>query len=84
MAYVYECSVCKRGEADGITRDDLVVKKVLFLTMGAGANTIASRVTGWLCEPCLFADEDWNREPHQRQRKPAKKSQEVGVNAAEE
>lgn len=59
----YRCTKCGRGEEAGITRDDLVVKKVLFTTMGMGPHTVRSRVTDWLCPQCLVQDEIWNRYP---------------------
>ena len=55
----YSCTAC--GEAVG--RKQLTVKKATFLEMGTGARTIRSRVVGWLCDPCLKKDADWNREP---------------------
>lgn len=57
----YVCSRCGRGEDDGIGRDKLAVKKVMFVTMGAGSKTIKSRVTEWLCPRCIVSDPDWNR-----------------------
>ena len=59
---IYKCSVCERGESDGITRELLVVKKVTFQEMGSGARMIRSRVVAWLCPTCRDSDIDWNRE----------------------
>jgi hypothetical protein len=55
---LYACTRC--GEPK--TRDQLMVKKAVFLTMGEGGRTIRSRVTDWLCGRCASADPDWNRE----------------------
>lgn len=56
----YICNACGKPTR----RDDLVVKKVLFTSMGQGANTIKGRVVAWLCEPCTSKDPDWNRPPN--------------------
>jgi hypothetical protein len=56
----YRCTGCQAKTK----RDDLTVKKSVFLEMGAGGKTIRSRVTGWLCPSCVVIDEDWNRERH--------------------
>jgi len=54
----YACTRC----GNSVGRELLVVKKAVFLEMGEGGRTYRSRVTGWLCPPCVAADEDWNRE----------------------
>lgn len=56
----YKCSNLECGKPT--TRDDLTVRKVTFLEMGAGGKTIRSRVSGWLCPSCVVKDDDWNRE----------------------
>jgi len=56
----YVCNGC----GSLTSREDLIVKKVLFTGMGQGANTIKGRVVSWLCERCVFKDTDWNREPN--------------------
>lgn len=53
----YVCNECGKLTP----RQDLVVKKVLFTGMGAGASTIRARVTKWLCDSCTLKDSDWNR-----------------------
>ena len=52
----YGCTRC--GAAT--SREELTVKKSVFLEMGTGARTWRSRVTGWLCPTCVRADPDWN------------------------
>lgn len=55
----YKCTKCGK-----ITlRDILVVKSVVFKNMGAGANTLKSTTTEWLCDECLELDEDYQRPP---------------------
>ena len=48
----YVCSKCGKPKR----RDQLTVKKCVFLEMGAGARTKRSRVLAWLCDECLTAD----------------------------
>lgn len=55
---VYGCTRCGRHK----DRDQLVVKKALFVGMGEGSATIRSRVTAWLCPECLEEDSDFQRE----------------------
>lgn len=57
----YRCSRCGRGEPEGVNRDVLVVKKVMFVGMGEGSRTLRSRVTDWLCPDCVVIDDDWRR-----------------------
>ena len=52
----YLCSKCGSIQH----RDMLTVKKVLFTGMGEGAEITRSRVTEWLCVPCVKKDVDWN------------------------
>lgn len=54
----YVCTKCGKSEQ----RSLLTVKKAVFLEMGEGGATVRSRVTDWLCPPCVAKDEDWNRE----------------------
>jgi hypothetical protein len=54
----YACTRCGQIKS----RDQLMVKKAVFLTMGEGGRTIRSRVTDWLCGRCAAGDDDWNRE----------------------
>jgi hypothetical protein len=68
VQYDYSCTRCRKA----VDRDDLVVKKVTFLSMGLGGNTIQSRVIDWLCPPCLTEDAQWNL-PAFKQRVKAKK-----------
>lgn len=58
--YDYSCSNCGQQTA----RDRLIVKKVVFLEMGAGGRTVRGRVAAWLCPDCIALDEDYNRQPH--------------------
>lgn len=55
------CNRCRRVTP----RHLLVVKKVLFTGMGAGAKTHRARVTDWLCPDCTKEDPDFNRETYQ-------------------
>ena len=48
----YACSKCGLPKK----RDELTVKKCVFLEMGAGARTKRSRVLEWLCDGCLGVD----------------------------
>lgn len=52
----YGCTNCGASTP----RDDLTVKKSVFLEMGAGARTWRSRVVAWLCPDCVRADPEWN------------------------
>lgn len=54
----YVCTRC----AKPTDRDNLVVKKAVFLEMGEGARTERSRVVDWLCPLCKNEDADYNRE----------------------
>lgn len=54
----YACTQCRRPN----NREDLTVKKAVFLEMGEGARTVRSRVIAWLCKYCLEKDEDFLRE----------------------
>ena len=60
----YKCTKCGAQS----TRELLTVKKVLFLEMGVGARTLRSRVIGWLCPPCVAADEQYNAESYEHQK----------------
>ena len=59
----YKCTRCNRETP----RDELTVKKSVFLEMGERARTLRSRVVGWLCPPCIVDDSDWQRPPHRTQ-----------------
>lgn len=59
MISEYVCTQC----GNPTKRDDLTVKRVQFVELGAGAKTKRSRVTHWLCVTCLAEDFDWNRDP---------------------
>lgn len=54
----YACTRCRRP----YPREELTVKKAVFLEMGEGARTIRSRVVAWLCHYCLEKDVDFQRE----------------------
>jgi hypothetical protein len=53
----YICTGCKTPTQ----RELLMVKKAVFLEMGAGGRTFKSRVVGWLCPNCVRIDTDWNQ-----------------------
>lgn len=48
----YACSHCGKTKK----REELTVKKCVFLEMGAGARTKRARVLAWLCGECLHTD----------------------------
>ncbi|MEU4066703.1 hypothetical protein AB0F25_30695 [Streptomyces wedmorensis] len=52
----YKCTEC--GEVQ--PREDLIAKKVSFVTLGSKGTTIKSRTPHWLCFKCLKGDKDWN------------------------
>lgn len=54
----YGCTRCQKVK----DRNQLIVKKALFVEMGEGSSTVRSRVTDWLCPDCLHKDTDFNRE----------------------
>lgn len=54
----YRCTKC--GIHCG--RQNLTVKKAVFLEMGEGARTVRSRVMDWLCLGCLKEDPEFNKE----------------------
>lgn len=56
----YTCTneECRKPTA----REDLTVKKVVFLEMGVGGATKRSRVVGWLCPSCTVKDDAWTME----------------------
>ena len=60
---IYRCTRCRKGPNEGLKREQLTVKKVVFSQMGSGARVIRSRVSEWLCPDCIGQDKDWNREP---------------------
>ncbi|HEY6021731.1 MAG TPA: hypothetical protein VIY48_18235 [Candidatus Paceibacterota bacterium] len=65
----YKCTSCGQPQS----RSDLIVKKVVFLEMGAGGRTIKSRVIHWLCRVCKSRDVDWNREAFEQPGTPAER-----------
>lgn len=56
----YVCNGCGKPTR----RSLLVVKKVLFTSMGEGSRTLRARVVGWYCPDCTKKDVDWNRPPN--------------------
>lgn len=60
MGVGYKCSGCN----EDCERSLLSVKKVMFTAMGAGAQTLRSRVVGHFCPRCVAQDPDYNREPY--------------------
>lgn len=57
---VYKCSVCDHVRP----RDELIVKRAVFLEMGRNAKQLKSRVVAWVCKSCIEDDEDWNAEKY--------------------
>ncbi len=60
----YDCTRC--GKKDGATvteqRANLTAKKVMFVTVGEGPQTLKARIVAWLCNECRDADSDWQLE----------------------
>ena len=56
----YRCTRCRKR----FKREQLTVKRAVFMQMGEGAKTLRSRVTAWLCEKCLHVDLDYPRETY--------------------
>lgn len=54
------CSKCSAS----IDREELVVKRAMFVEFGTGGKTIRSRVVAWLCPACLKKDTDWARDAY--------------------
>lgn len=54
----YRCSVCGQETL----KELLVVKAVVFKTMGSGPRLIRSRTKAWICDVCLPKDSDYNSE----------------------
>jgi DNA-directed RNA polymerase subunit RPC12/RpoP len=54
----YRCSRCGLPTE----RDLLIVKAIVFKTMGAGPKIIKSRNKDWLCDECIVDDPDFNSE----------------------
>lgn len=57
----WPCSVC--GD-DTRPKDQMVAKRVVFTTLGAGYDTLRSRTTEYLCPPCRDRDPIWNSPAH--------------------
>jgi rubrerythrin len=55
---VYECTVCNTVTH----RDDLIVKRAVYKTMGEEGRTLKSRTVAWICPVCIEGDPEWNRE----------------------
>ena len=66
MNQEYDCTSCGRTTA----RDDLMVKRAQFMTMGSGASNVRTRVVAWLCPPCLEKDPQWNLPERHKPKKP--------------
>lgn len=58
--FEYLCTKCGKPTP----RDQLYVKKVIYLEMGKEAESLRSRTQDWLCESCLRKDEPWNIPSH--------------------
>lgn len=56
----YRCSSCQQVKP----RDELVVKRVQYVTMGKSPKVLRSRVVGWLCQHCVEQQAEWNRPIH--------------------
>lgn len=54
----YRCTRCKTATK----REELTVKRAVFLTMGEKPKTLRSRVVEWLCKTCLVSDPAWQAE----------------------
>lgn len=54
------CSEC----GNKYPRSLLVVKRVVFDTMGVKYKRLKSRTVAWLCPTCLSADSAWNQKKH--------------------
>lgn len=52
----YKCSNCGKPEK----KELLVVKKVMFQTIGIKPTTLRSRNVEWLCPVCVIKDPAWN------------------------
>jgi len=53
----YRCTRCHQSTP----REELSVKRVQFVEMGEGAQTLRSKVVAWLCSSCVTVDVDWIR-----------------------
>ncbi len=62
LDFEYQCSRCGKHTP----REQLTVKKAVFVTPGEGGKTLRSRVTDHLCPTCIIADPDWCRPPKQK------------------
>lgn len=58
----YQCTRCGKSTP----RDELTIKRAVFMTPGEGAKTLRSRVTSHLCPTCVAGDADWRRPANQR------------------
>lgn len=52
----YKCGECG-GE---FAKEDLLVKRVQFMTLGRNGKNVRSRAVAWMCRPCAEADPQWN------------------------
>lgn len=56
----YSCEDCGRAT----DRDELLVKRCVWLRLGRKGKQIKSRAVKWVCNDCAAVDPDWNRRPH--------------------
>lgn len=58
----YTCSLCGNIR----NRDELLAKKISYITLGARGKTVKSRTKQWICIFCLASgkDADWDIEAY--------------------
>lgn len=57
------CTECHRT----FERSDVLVKQVLFATMGKKRKIMKSRTVAHVCPSCLSDDPHWNQQPYEFQ-----------------
>lgn len=50
----YKCTLC----GSPTPRDELLAKKISFLTLGSKGKTVKSRTSDWICLKCLASGKD--------------------------
>jgi hypothetical protein len=58
--FEHVCTVCGKPTP----RDNLVVKRVEFVTMGRNFKRLKVRSVAWLCQDCLKLDPHYQQEKH--------------------
>ena len=56
----YDCTLCGKKQK----RDDLTVKRSVFMTIGKRPYVLRSRTVAWLCPACLAVDPGWLSEAY--------------------